>query len=423
MNLHPRRLMPRLTRRVETRRACVLTGARQTGKTTLVRELLTAGHTGEYSYYSLDDPEERLRLSTDPVRAFEKQSGIVVLDEVQKLPMVLDAVKILADRNRGPKFILLGSSQILLLKQVRETLAGRTAVLDLWPLSVSERTTESSTAAVLLDEIWARGEAALESMQTPLPADVWRRLRSASEEAVEWGGFPGMLALEDSTDRREWFRDYRRTFLERDLADLGQVSDLDHFARSQAWLASRTGEMLNLSALARDLGVAVNTAKRWVRYLELSYQVVLIPPMLSRMDAKVAKTPKLLWTDVGVARSLSQRHGSADGALFETHIGSELIKWLSFRDDSPELEHFRVHSGLEVDFVLRGGSNLVAIECKSASRAHEADGRRIRAFLDKLPGGTRRALGLVVYRGREVGPLAEGVWAVPDALLLGARDS
>ena len=329
-------------------------------------------------------------------------------------------MKVLADRPRGPKFLLLGSSQILLLRQVRESLAGRAGVLDLWPLAVGEKVETEAAPHSLLDRLWDEGPAVLRRKERiDPPADVARRLRERAEETLAWGGYPPLRTLPDDVDRREWLRDYRRTFLERDLADLGRVADLDQFARAQAWVAARTGLPLSYSDLARDLGVVANTAKRFVRFLEVSYQVLLLEPFLPRIERRLAKNPKVIWTDVGLARVLAGRSRLDDGPLFESYVAAELAKWRSFRDDAPGLFFFRVHGGLEVDLVLADGEDLLAVECKASTRFHPMDAKSIAPFLRDAGRGRRRKLGLVVYRGREVAEIERNVWAVPDWLLFG----
>ncbi|MCI0588085.1 MAG: ATP-binding protein [Planctomycetes bacterium] len=420
MSLFARRIAPRLLKRLARRRVVVLTGARQTGKTTLVRELLPARAPSPLHYLSLDDPDERLRVGADPVRSLDRPDRLVVLDEVQKLPSLLDAVKVLADRKEGQRFLLLGSSQILHLREVRESLAGRATLLDLWPLSVGEKCGGVEDAPTVLDRVWEEGPAVLRRADVFDPeADRARALRAAAEETLFWGGYPPVRSLPDDAERRQWFRDYRRSFLERDLADLGRVADLDPFARAQVWIAARTGRPLSFSDLARELGVAVNTAKRFVRFLEVSYQAVLLPPFLPNIERRLAKNPKVCWTDAGLARTLAERWDAGDGPLFESYVAAEILKWASFRDDAPALHFFRTHGGLEVDLVLAAGRDVVGIECRASSRAHVSDARPLASFLGDIFRGPGRRLGLVVYRGREVAELERHVWAVPDWILFG----
>ncbi|MGQ0570691.1 MAG: ATP-binding protein [Armatimonadota bacterium] len=415
-------MLPLLRARLSRWPITVLTGARQTGKTTLVRDLLPASGASPSVYFSLDDPDERLRLAAEPVRRLDHAQRLVILDEIQKQPGLLDAVKLLADRKAGHRFLLLGSSQILLLRQIRETLAGRTTLLELWPLALAERVEGEEVPPSGLDRIWRDGEAALRRMAKDAPAtDAARTWRGRAEEHLFWGGYPALEALPEE-ERKVWLRDFRRTYLERDLADLGRVADLDQFALAQNLLAARTARLLSYSEVARELGVAVNTVKRYVRFLEISYQVVLLRPLLPTVTARLVKSPKLYWTDPGLARLLAERM-DGDGALFETAVLGELLRWRSWQDDPPALHFYRTAAGREVDFVLHLAHRVVAIEVKASPKAHRTDARALGDFLDtvRMPGVARTAphVGLVVTRGREVEPLAPHVWAIPDWRLFG----
>lgn len=424
MILHPRGLLTLLRTRLDRRPITVLTGARQTGKTTLVQELLPRGEGPAAVYISLDDPDERLRLAADPVRRLDHGPRLVILDEIQKQPALLDAVKLLADRRQGHRFLLLGSSQLLLLQQVRETLAGRATLLELWPLALVERIEGPEVPSSGLDQIWQRGEPALQRMAEDPPAAATARLwRGRGEEHLRWGGYPGLEPLSEE-DRLVWLRDFRRTYLERDLADLGRVADLDQFALAQNLLAARTAQLLSYSEVARELGVVVNTVKRYLRFLELSYQVSLLRPLLPTVTARLVKSPKLYWTDVGLARLLAERPSLADGPLFETAVLSELLRWGSWQPDPPALHFYRTQAGREVDFVLYAQHALLGMEAKVSRQAHPMAARPLVELLEtlRLPGIGRDAwrLGLVVTRGMEVARLAPGVWAIPDWRLFGA---
>jgi len=424
MPLHPRRLLDQLRARLASRPITVLTGARQTGKTTLVRDLLPAHGAQPSVYFSLDDPDERLRLAADPVRRLDHGSRLVILDEVQKQPSLLDAVKLLADRGGdGRRFLLLGSAQILLLRQVRETLAGRAALLEMWPLGLVERVDGDRAPLSGLDGIWQTGESAIRKMVNEPPSvDEARLWRGRAEDHFLWGGYPGLEPMPPD-GRRAWLRDFRRTYLERDLADLGRVADLDQFALAQNLLAARTAGLLSYSEVARELGVAVNTVKRYVRFLEISYQVSLLRPLLPTATARLVKSPKLYWTDPALARLLAEQAGTGNGAMFETAILDEILRWSSWQPDPPSLHFFRTHAGREVDFVLHAPDRMLAIEVKAGQRANRTDARPLSEMLNAVPlrGVSHDAwrLGLVVTRGREVEQLDPGVWAVPDWRLFG----
>ena len=228
-----------------------------------------------------------------------------------------------------------------------------------------------------------------------------------------WGGYPALERL-PAEDRWVWLCDFRRTYLERDLADLGQVADLDQIALAQNLLAARTAQLLSYSELARDLGVAVNTVKRYLRFLEISYQAYLLRPLLPTVSARLVKSPKLYWTDPGLARLLSERRSLEDGPLFETFILNELLRWLAWQSNPPHFHFYRTHSGREVDFILYSPKQILAIEAKASSHAHPTDATALVEVLEniRIPGLARdaRTLGLVVTRGRELEPLAPRVW-------------
>lgn len=423
MSLHPRALLPMLRSRLAKRSVVVLTGARQTGKTTCVRDLLPREGDTEALYFSLDDPDERIRLSADPVRRLDHPGKLVILDEVQKLPSLLDAVKVIADRHPSRRFLLLGSSQVLLLRGVRETLAGRATLLDLWPLALVERIDGDAVPASGLDRLWAEGSAAAEALAASSPSvDPQRRWSALAEDHVLWGGHPSLEPLADE-DRRIWLRDFRRTYLERDLADLGRVADLDQFALAQNLLAARTAQVLSYSEVSRDLGVAVNTVKRYVRFLEVSYQVHLLRPLAPNVTSRLVKSPKLYWSDPGLARFLCGRTDPGDGAIFETAVLDELLRWSSWQDDPPELHFYRTHAGLEVDFVLTSRNRVLAIEAKAGRRAARQDARPLVELLQLIGipdfGPKAERVGIVVTQGREVEALGPGVWAIPFWRLFG----
>ncbi len=426
MLLHPRALLPLLQKRLANWSVTVLTGARQTGKTTLVRDLLPSESPNSSVYFSLDDPDERLRLAANPVSRLDHGTSLVILDEVQKQPGLMDAVKFLVDQRKGRRFLLLGSSQILLLRQIRETLAGRATLLELWPLALVELVEGDTVPLCGLDRIWERGEIELRRMAREAPSAASSRIwRERSDKQLQWGGYPGLEPLKEE-DRLVWLRDFRRTYLERDLADLGRVADLDQFALAQNFLATRTAQLLSYSEVSRDLGVAVNTVKRYVRFLEISYQVHLLRPLVPTLSGRIVKSPKLYWTDTGLARFLSKRMALGDGALFETFVLDEFVRWLSWQAVPPHLHFYRTHAGREVDFVMFSPNRILAIEAKSSLHAHRTDSRPVSDLIQNVhiasvaPDAER--LGLVVTRGQEVEELAPHVWTVPVSRLFSPVD-
>jgi predicted AAA+ superfamily ATPase len=275
--------------------------------------------------------------------------------------------------------------------------------------------------------IWEGGEAELRALDRDEPgSDELRRLRGAEEEHLRWGGYPALEWLPEG-QRKAWLRDFRRTYLERDLGDLGRVADLDQFALAQSLLAARTGQLLSYSEISRELGLAVNTVKRYVHFLELSYQVVLLRPVLPNLTSRLVKSPKLYWTDPGLARVLAERPDMSDGAVFETAVCAELLRWRSWQEDPPDIGFHRTSAGREIDFVMHGPGRMLAIEAKAGMSVPAGVARSLNSFLEevRLPGASRKAMrtGIVVYRGRAIRRLLPSVWAVPFSRLFGAASA
>ena len=390
----------------------LLTGARQTGKTTLVRDILPEHGDFQIAYFNLDDPDERIRLAENPVQRLDLSEKLVVLDEIQKQPTLMDVVKLLADRPNGPRFLLLGSSQVLLLKQVRETLAGRITLLHLWQLAVGEKVNATEAPRITMDRILDEGEGVIERLESSPPSpSATRALRERCNFILRWGGFPPVEEMKNDQQRRVWLRDYRNTYLERDLADLGRVSDLDRFASAQSLLAARTGQLISYSEVARDLGVAANTVKKYIRFLELSFQGILVSPYSPNIAKRLIKSPKFFWLDAGLARVLSERYDLNDGAIYESFIAGELMKWLSWQEDAPHIGFFRTAAGAEVDLVLWTDRRLIAIEVKASENINPGSARGIRHFFESVieTGDHRELLGLVIYRGTAIRKLSEKI--------------
>lgn len=292
-------------------------------------------------------------------------------------------MKLLADPGGGRRLLLLGSAQILLLQQVRETLAGRAALLALCPLALVE---------------------GVEGNEAPPSGRENRIWRGRAEGHFVWRGYPTLEPMRPE-DRRAWLRDFRRTYLERDLSDLGRVADVDRFALAQNLLAARTASIFTDSEAARELGVAVDTVKHYVCSLEISYQVLLLRPLLSSVIARLVESPKLYWTDLALARHLAEQAGAKNGAMFETAFVDKLLRWSSQQPAPPSLHFFRTHAGREVDVLLNAGGRLAAIEVKTAHQAHRTDARPLTEVLGTLAihGLARTAwrLGRVVTRSRK----------------------
>lgn len=407
-----------LSRRLATpdhRRLVVVTGARQTGKTTLVRRCYPT-----LRYLNLDELETRERLRRLPTGSWAKTVGASVLDEAQKEPSVFDKVKFAYDERTIDFSVLLGSSRFLLLDRVRESLAGRAFVFELWPLMASEIRTDATAAPdiPLFDRLLdARGSTSeiLREVPTVLLADDDRTRREAMSQLSTYGGMPELLRLDES-DRRDWLRSYQQTFLERDLFELARISDLEPFRKLQRLCMLRTAQILQYSNLARDAGIGATTARRYLEYLRLSYQIVLLQPYATNLTSQVVKTPKLYWMDLGLLRQETMQLGPLDGPLFETLVISEMKKWIDTSGRPAELTFYRSIGGLEADALIRTPHGLLGFEIKHRGEVVDNDARALRAIAAAAKPPLERWLGgVVVHDGDAIRCVDEerSIWAIP----------
>ncbi|MFZ5807050.1 MAG: ATP-binding protein [Verrucomicrobiota bacterium] len=398
------------------RRVTAILGPRQSGKSTLMG-MIWGKHPEKFSpTLSLDDPDLRLRLAENPVAELKRWGKkIILLDEVQKLPLLFDVIKLLADEPSGASFLITGSAQLQLLPRVKESLAGRVRLIDLLPMSLAERAGRGDQE-IGFAKLWKNTNEDCPSLDL-FSVEEERRVRLESRNSQLIGDFPALTHAEHQGHPWEWLRDYRRTYLERDLADIGRPHDLDQFARAQKFFASRVATILDQNAIAQDLGVTVPTVRRWLRFLEISYQAILIEPVGSEKTRMVGR-PKLIFGDVGLGRLLAENRNLNDGYWYENWAMLQLIKWMNVQSDPPSLRYLRTSAGLEIDAVIQhGDGKVVLMEIKSAltprsSWAHSFE--RAREIIRKP-----RAPGIVCYRGRKIQKIGERIWAVPDFILFG----
>jgi uncharacterized protein len=414
----PRILTSRLPHPSGPRRIVVLTGARQVGKTTLARAL----YGGELRYLNLDSPGERDRLRGVPAEAWGRVVGPAVLDEVQKSPGLLDKVKWAYDEGDLPFSVLLGSSRILLLEQVRETLAGRVFLYELWPFTVCELAphfggtcpAEPLIAGLMADPSGMAGR--LRSLQDGIVGPQAGAAQAAVQHILEWGSMPALLQY-PAEDRRQWLDAYQATYLERDLADLAQLRDLEAFTLCHRLASLRAGQILSYSELSRDAGLPVTTVRRYLRYLELSYQTLHLPAWAGNPSVRLIKSPKLIWFDSGVQRALSGEIGGLRGEQYESTLIAQILITLWSLGTRLEASYLRTSGGLEVDLLLERQDGILAFEFKSRPRVDARDATGLERARRVL--GDRYRGGLVIYRGDQVLQLTETVFAVPDWVLLG----
>ena len=383
--------------------AVVLTGPRQSGKTTVLKHLFGRTH----KYISLELPDIRASAAADPRAFLETYPPPVILDEVQYAPDLLPYVKerIDAERSKRGRYVLTGSQNLLLVERVTESLAGRAAMLRLMPLSQRE---------------------ALGTPDVPL---LWetkkgRVVRKGFGHIELWqsflrGGYPELVAGPDR-DLSLWHSSYVQTYLERDVRSIRQVGDLTLFQNFLRSLAARSGQLINLTDLGRDLGVAVNSVKAWLSVLEATFQVLVLRPYFSNIGKRLVKTPKVYFIDVGTLCYLTglkdPQHaasGPMGGAIFETAVLSEIMKVLAGRGEEPQIYFWRTSTGVEVDIVVVRAGKLVPIEVKLSATPRPAMAESIMTFQRDF--GGKAGPGYVVHPGDVRLPLSSGVTAIPFA--------
>lgn len=392
-------------------RLLLVTGARQTGKTTLVKELFK-----DRPYFNCDSLEIRDELKAVPAREWGRIVGNAVVDEVQKEPSVFEKVKYAFDEGKVRFTVLLGSSQILLMKKVRESLAGRVFVHELWPLMLGESMAKGGDPGIPLFAKCLRLNApigkALAEEPSVLVGEGKRRLQSAEDHLLRWGGMPGLLSILDS-DREKWLKSYEYTYLEKDMGDLARLDDLEPFKKVQRLCAARSAGILSYSELARDGGVSVDTARRYLEYLRLSYQAFLLPSYHENLTSTAIKAPKVYWSDVGLLRQLTGRWGSEEGGVVETYAVSEMHKWVRTVGERAELFYYRTRSGFEVDLLVKLEKGFLGIEIKSRAKAEPKDFTGLSTLADRL--GKKWLGGVCLHRGTSIEERdpKRNLWAVP----------
>lgn len=380
-----------------------INGARQVGKSTLAAAL--AG--SRFDIVTLDDLTQRRAAQSDPTAFVEDRARGLVIDEVQRVPDLLVAIKASVDRDRRPgRFLLTGSTRLLSTPRIAETLAGRIEIIDLWPLSQGE--------------IARHREGFADALMTWSPAlRIESDLRRGDYfERVAEGGFPE--AIERTGRRRDaWFANYIGTVITRlveDVADIERVGAMPQLIRLAA---ARTGTELNVSSLSRDLGIRAQTLSGYLAHLQTVFVLQLVPAWSRNLSSKVVRRPKLTMVDSGLAAHLlgvdAGRLADPDspsGQLLESFVVMELRKQLGWSDAAAGMFHFRDRDGAEVDIVLetRDG-RVVGVEVKAASTVVDRDFAGLRLLERKL--GDRFVGGVVLYTGRSYAPFGRKLAALP----------
>lgn len=344
-----------------------VTGPRQSGKTTLIQSMFS-----HLPYYSLENPDTRALAISDPVAFLSQHSDGMILDEVQNVPELLSYLQGIVDEHRDRKYILSGSSQFKLQNSITQSLAGRTAVLELFPLAINEVADIADTNNV--------------------------------DNLMLQGFYPAIYAGDNIP--RLFYPAYMRTYLERDVRQLLQVKDLYQFQTFLRLCAGRTGSLFNASELSNEVGISVNTVRSWLSILQASYIVFMLHPYFDNSRKRLTKTPKLYFYDTGLACYLlgieNETQLNSDrmrGHLFENMVISDIMKRRAHAGKSTDLMFYRDSNGNEIDLLVPDGQTWVGYEIKSSSTYNSAFEKGFHSITNQLDAQlTRRA---VIYCGTQ----------------------
>lgn len=384
-----------------------LRGARQTGKSTLVRAI-AAGPCSSH-YVTLDNVGVLASAGADPTGFISGLEKPVVLDEAQRLKSLFLAIKEDVDRERIPgRYLLTGSADVLLLPAIADALVGRMEVLTLWPLCTSEISGKGSN---VVDALFNRTFPLKE--QSPSGIDL--------SQAIVSGGFPEPLKR-TGRRRRAWFDSYLTTLIDRDIRSIAQIQDLHAIPRLLKLLAGRTATLHNLSEVSRTAGIPNTTLTRYMTLLKTLFLIQELPAWSSNLGKRLVKSPKLYVVDTGLACHMLdmdekqlQNRGELTGRLFENFIVMEFFKHTAWSDAFVELFHFRSQTGQEVDLVIEKGGEIVGIEIKFSATPSPKDFSGLKLIKKHL--GKKFIRGILIYTGREIIPYDEDLHAVPVSTL------
>lgn len=397
-------------------RILVFTGARQVGKTTLVRQILS-----DYTYLSIEDPIKRKSFLSLTAQQWQTHYPKAILDEVQKEPQLIESIKATYDTYSDVRYVLLGSSQLLLMEKVKESLAGRCVIYELYPLTLPELETQGWNDTIRRS-VWQNLLTETPQHFEPLPSflldERMAQKQAAWQHYTQFGGYPALVAEDMTTDDRYlWLTNYVHTYLERDVRDLASFRDLDPFIKLQHATALYTGCVLNASNFARDLGVTSKTVQRYLEYLRLSYQVLILPAWERNSTKRLVKAPKIHFMDHGVLQAVLQKRGGMTGAEFESLIVAELYKQAKNIFANVSFFHLRTQDGKEIDLLVETQDGYYAFEIKMADHVSQSDARhlmQVEPILDKP-----LLQGFVLSNDTETHQISDRVCAVNAAMFLG----
>jgi hypothetical protein len=405
----PRWITPHLQNAAEKNPVVVLTGARQVGKSTL---LAMASPFKDWRYHTLDDLNT-LNLAIESPEELWFGTDRVVIDEVQKAPNVLSAIKIAVDRSsRAIHFALSGSANLALMKSVSESLAGRAIYFNLHPLALGE--ISLLPPPNLIDQLLSADWPSEHRISEKVPDHLKLLLR---------GFLPPPVFHSDPTDWNQYWDSYVTTYLERDLRQLSQIEYLPEFQRLMELAALRTGQLLNISEIGRDAKLSQSSADRYLNLLETTLLFERLSAFTLNRTSRLIKSPKVFWNDPALPVFLAGYFDRSSleaarelGAFFENLVFHHLRVLASLMIPPARLFYWRTRTDKEVDFILEHGRKILAIEVKLSANAGFGDIKNLKFFLEEYPEAVG---GLLLYNGSEIRRLGEKILAVPWTMVAG----
>lgn len=411
----PRRIIPRHLESVVRSDLAdfpvvTIVGPRQAGKSTLARELIRTGYDAQY--VSLDDPQQLAAAERDPPGFVEQLSERAVIDEVQRVPELILAIKSSVDRDRrAGRFVITGSANVFTLPKVADSLVGRTSLRTLWPLSQGEIAGHRER---FLNAVFSPKVEAVEEHRD-IKRDVLVRALK--------GGFPEILQLRSEDAVRTWFGSYVTTVIQREIRDIRNVAGLREMPQILSLLAARSMSVLNRAELSRSLEMDARTLSRYLALLWQTYLIQLIPSWSGGLGRRLVRHPKVMISDTGLLGYLQQvdldrftNDPTFGGPILENFVAAELVRQQSWTDKRITLYHFRSHERAEVDLILeRSDGMVVGVEVKSKSLATGDDLRGLRALAERS--GKKFVRGILLYTGRHTLSYAKNLHIMPISAL------
>jgi len=383
----------------------LIAGARQIGKSTSVIQL-------KREYIVMDDITQLDAAISDPQGYVERVVKPVTIDEVQKIPQLLTPIKLLVDRKRtNGDFLLTGSANVLNLKRADESLAGRLIELTMYPFTAKEKNKDASSNVI--------------DMLFTIPTTSLKYDKKMVEKVPQFvleGSYPLAFMMQRAKDRFMWFNSYISTYIERDIRSIGELRDIDNFIRFFNILAPRSANILNKSNIANDAKLNNITVDNYLSLLEKVYQIHLLKPYYENIGKSFIKSPKVYLTDSGISShvlniSSVEELGSSryKGDVYETFVFAELLKHINYSENVMEFFYYRTQDKKEIDFIVKKGEKILAIEVKSSKSVKKEDFKHIIDFQER---SSKEILGIVFYSGEHIVGFGEKLFAVPLAFLL-----